>query len=79
MVRPKSVILSPAEKKAALANLKAQLKEVQNTIKLATGEKKAAQKTFDTIVKTTDKAIAAAQKQGDSLTAQIAALTAPAE
>lgn len=79
MVRPKSVILSPAEKKAALANLKNQLKEVQNTIKLANGEKKAAQKIFDGVVKTADKAIAVATKQGDSLTAQIAALTAPAE
>lgn len=78
-MRPKSVILSKSEKAAALKELKTKLKDAQITIKAQEGLKKSAQKTYDAAIKSAAKALAAANKVADGLTAQINALNAPAE
>ena len=85
MARPKSVILTPAEKKTAIAELKGKLKAATDAVKAAGVVRKDADKAYAAATKThvnalkeNDKITAAAQKTVDGLNAQLQALTAPA-
>lgn len=76
MSRASSVVLTPAEKKAVVANLKAELKVAQGNVKLLASEAKtvakaraAEDKVQAGLVKTAESALAKAQKALDAATA----------
>ena len=86
MARAKSVVMTPAEKKAVAADLKLQIKAAKDNLKQIKGVRKevdatlsAATKAHLAAIKTSDKELTAAQKSLDSLEAQLTALTAPVE
>ncbi len=76
MARAKSVVLSKAEKKAVVVDLKAKIKAAKDEVKTISNDRKAAEKTFNTFVKTNDKAAAAAAKALAGLEASLASVTA---
>ena len=86
MARPKSVILSSAEKKTIVAELKLKLKAAKDEVKVVIAGVKEADKALQQAnklhiasLKVSDKAALAAAKTVAALEAQLAALTAPAE
>ena len=77
-----SAVLSPADKKAQAAALKAEIKAAKDALKLVAGERKAVEKTFNeaskahvAALKINDKAQATAEKALFVLTAKLDALT----
>lgn len=80
MGRPKSVILTPQELKAALGTNNARLKELRAKVKAYEGDRAKATKTFDKAVKAAetarDAAIKATDKNIKSVTKEIEALEA---
>lgn len=83
MARSKSVILSAAEKKTALSNLKAEIKAAKQGFKDIIVSRKVANKSFasvakahEAVLKGFDKSEVAAAKDVTKLESQLAALTA---
>lgn len=80
MGRPKSVILTPQELKAALGTNNARLKELRAQIKTCESDRAKASKAFDKAVKAAeairDAAIKAADKAGKAADKEIEALEA---
>jgi|GEM_PF-5276951 len=80
MGRPKSVILTPQELKAALGTNNSQLKELRARLKIYEGDRASATKVFDKAViaaeKTRDAAIKNADKLIKSLSKEIEAVEA---
>ena len=72
MARPSSKILTPAQKKEAALELKAQIKEAKLAVKAIVAERKAQEKVMKDIAKRE----AAAGKALEKLTGQLEALTA---
>lgn len=70
MARPSSKILTPAQKKEAVADLKAQIKELKVAGKEIIAERKAQEK----VMKEVTKREAANQKSLDALNTKLAAL-----
>lgn len=70
MARPSSKILTPAQKKEAVADLKAQIKELKVEGKEIIAERKAQEK----VMKEVSKREAANQKSLDALNTKLAAL-----
>lgn len=84
MARPKSIVLTKEEKKAATTELKAKIKAAKDNVKQLAGIRKEADKAFATASKThvaalkeNDKASEKAAKELAALEAQLAALTEP--
>jgi hypothetical protein len=85
MARAKSVVLTPAEKKATIVTLKASIKSAKDNVKNIAGIRKesdkvfaAANKTHLANLKANDKEAAAATKTLTGLEAQLKSLSAPA-
>ena len=76
MARQPSKILSPADKKAAIADLKAQLKAAKDEHKLHISFGKEKEKLHAATMKQNAKDVATAQKAVDSIQKQIDALAA---
>lgn len=84
MARPKSIILTPAEKRKVIADLKRRIRDEKvNNRTAAAGMKEAerifkkAQQQYDTVVKAYTAGNARRTKVIESLEAQITALSAP--
>ena len=77
-MRPKSVVLSKSEAKAAVKDLKAKLKDSEAGLKAIAKDRTAAEKDLAAKIKGWEKAAVAQTKVIDGLKAQIAALQ-PAE
>ena len=84
MARPKSVVLTKEEKKAAVTDLKAKVKAAKDNVKQLAGLRKEADKAFAaankahvSFLKENDKAAEKASKEVVALEAQLNALTAP--
>ena len=84
MARAKSVVLSPAEKKANITVLKSQIKAAKDSVKNIAGIRKEADKVYNTATKAhlvalkdNDKEAAAANKDLTALVAQLTSLAAP--
>lgn len=78
MARAQSAVLSPADKKAALATLKTEIKSAKDNIKQLAGIRKEADKVFAaagkahvTALKENDKAVAGANKALAALEAKL--------
>lgn len=76
MARAKSVVLTPAEKKAAVKTLKGDIKVADSTVKAAVKAKAAEDKAYAAKTKVLVKDIAAKTKAAETLKAKLAALTA---
>ena len=84
MARSTSVVLTKAEKKAVIVDLKAKIKAAKDTVKQIAGIRKEADKAFAAAnkahlatLKTNDKEAAAAAKTLAGLEAQLTSLSAP--
>lgn len=77
MARNKSIILTPAEKKAVVADLKMKIKAAKDADKAVQAKRKAAEKAHAAFVKGSDKEIAVSAKTLTSLNAQLNALVNP--
>jgi len=85
MARPKSVILTPQEKKAVVANLKEQIKGLKADLKNNAISLKAINKTFATAgkahltdTKANEKAVVGVNKALQAVEAQLVAMNTPA-
>lgn len=77
MARKQSVILTPAEKKAAISTAKDAVKSAKARLDLANKARKALDSEFTKAVKASDKDIAAAQKALTSAEAELLKLNPP--
>lgn len=77
MARKPSVILTPAEKKAAINDAKAALKAAKAALSAAERERKALEKTHQQQIKASDRALAALRKDVTTAEAALLKLTPP--
>lgn len=77
MARKQSVILTPAEKKAAVSTAKDAVKNAKARLTLVNKARKALDREFTKAVKASDKDIAAAQKALTSAEAELLKLDPP--
>ena len=77
-MRPKSVVLSKSEAKAAVKDLKVKIKETEAAIKAVAKDRTAAEKELTAKIKGWDKAVASTNKLLEGYKAQLATLQTPA-
>ena len=77
MARSKSVVLTPAEKRSAIASLKGEIKELNSHLKVVRKEGQGSQKAFDAATKATERPRPAPRRRSTPQT-KLAVLTAPA-
>lgn len=75
MARSKSAVLSPADKKAVVTDLKTRIKDAQALVKTAANDLKASLKAHTAVEKETTKVTAAQTKIIDKLQAELELIT----
>lgn len=75
MARAKSAVLSAADKRAVIKDLKAKAKEANAAVKAAEKAKALAAKTFEKAQATAEKELAKLTKAADKLNSELAAIT----